>query len=60
MSKGKIEPCMAENCIIRESCLRYALSHAAKRTDNVLHKFTLVTMINECSNFKKNKQNNIR
>jgi hypothetical protein len=55
MNKGQIEPCMAENCIIRESCLRYALSHAAKKTDKVLHRFILVTMKNECSNFITSK-----
>ena len=51
----KIRPCKGRKCEQRNACLRYALSHSAKRTDEFINESYYNVDGRQCARFITNK-----
>lgn len=51
----KIKPCKGRRCEQRDACLRYALSHSAKRTDEFVRENYVLVDGRQCPKFITNK-----
>lgn len=52
---SKLIPCHGNNCNKREACLRYALSHTAKRRETFISEHKCLVDGKECPKFITNK-----